>query len=59
MQATIDKTGAITNLQVVKPAGLGLDEAAAESVSKWKYRPYILNGDPVEVETQITVNFIM
>ncbi|MCU1285059.1 MAG: outer rane transport energization protein TonB [Acidobacteriales bacterium] len=59
IQATIDKTGMITNLQVVKPAGLGLDEAAADAVSKWKYKPYLLNGEPIEVETQITVNFTL
>jgi protein TonB len=33
--------------------------AAIEAVSRWRYRPYILNGEPVEVETQITVNFTL
>jgi periplasmic protein TonB len=28
-------------------------------VSQWRYRPYILNGEAMEVETQITVNFIL
>jgi periplasmic protein TonB len=28
-------------------------------VKQWKYRPYILNGNPVEVDTQITVNFTL
>ena len=32
--------------------------AALEAVSQWRYRPYILNSEPIEVETQITVNFI-
>ena len=31
--------------------------AAMEAVSQWRYRPYILNDEPIEVETQITVNF--
>jgi len=31
--------------------------AAIEAVRQWRYRPYILNNEPVEVETQITVNF--
>jgi len=33
--------------------------AAIEAVRQWQYRPYILNGEPVEVETQITVNFLL
>jgi len=31
--------------------------AAIDAVKQWKYKPYLLNGDPVEVDTQITVNF--
>ena len=34
-----------------------LAPAAIEAVKQWKYKPYFLNGEPVEVETQITVNF--
>jgi protein TonB len=34
-----------------------LVSAAIEAVRQWRYRPYILNNEPVEVETQITVNF--
>jgi protein TonB len=33
--------------------------AAIEAVKQWRYRPYVLNGEPVEVETQVTVNFIL
>ena len=33
--------------------------AAVEAVKQWRYRPYILNGDPVEVETDITVTFVL
>jgi protein TonB len=36
-----------------------LVKAAIEAVKQWRYRPYILNNEPVEVETQITVNFIL
>jgi periplasmic protein TonB len=36
-----------------------LVRAAIDAVSQWRYRPYILNGDPVEVETQVTVNFVL
>jgi protein TonB len=33
--------------------------AAIQAVSQWRYRPYVLNGEAIEVETQITVNFIL
>jgi protein TonB len=36
-----------------------LTHAAYDAVRQWKYRPYYLNGEPVEVETQVTVNFIL
>jgi periplasmic protein TonB len=34
-----------------------LVQSAIDAVRQWRYRPYILNGDPIEVETQIVVNF--
>ena len=36
-----------------------LVKTALDAVSQWRYRPYILNDEPVEVETQITVNFVL
>jgi protein TonB len=36
-----------------------LVQAAMDAVCQWRYRPYILNNEPVEVETQITVNFLL
>lgn len=59
MAATIDKSSNIANLCVRQPAGGGLDEAAVEAVEQWKYRPYLLKGQLVEVETLITVRFHM
>jgi len=56
MQATISKTGDITNLKVLSGDGL-LSRAAQEAVKQWKYKPYYLNGEPVEIQTQILVNF--
>jgi protein TonB len=58
LQAVISKQGAIENLRVLSGHPL-LVPAAIEAVRKWRYRPYILNNEPVEVETQITVNFSM
>jgi protein TonB len=34
-----------------------LGRAAVDAVRQWKYKPYYLNGDPVQIETQILVNF--
>ena len=56
LQATISKAGDITNLKVVSGAGI-LGRAAQEAVKHWKYKPYYLNGEPVEIQTQILVNF--
>ena len=36
-----------------------LTNAAVDAVKQWRYKPYFLNGEPVEVETQITVNFTL
>jgi periplasmic protein TonB len=56
LQAVISKQGTIENLKVVTGHPL-LAPAAVDAVRQWRYRPYMLNNDPVEVETQITVNF--
>lgn len=58
LRAIISRTGAIENLQVLSGHPLLL-KAAIDAVSQWRYRPYVLNGDPIEVETQVTVNFIL
>ena len=56
LRALISRTGTIENLHVMDGHPM-LVGAAVDAVRKWRYRPYILNGDPVEVETQVTVNF--
>lgn len=56
LHALISREGAIESLQVVSGHPF-LAHAAVDAVRQWRYRPYILNGEPVEVETQITVNF--
>jgi protein TonB len=56
LQAMISKLGTIVNLRLLSGHPL-LAPAAIDAVSHWRYRPYILNNEPVEVETQITVNF--
>jgi protein TonB len=56
--AIIGKDGTIQNLQLVSGHPL-LIEAARQAVSQWQYKPTLLNGEPVEVVTQIDVNFTL
>ena len=58
LQATIDTNGNIASLKAVKGDPI-LADAAIEAVKQWKYKPYLLNGEPVEVETTIRVVFRM
>jgi protein TonB len=58
LTAIIDTNGNITNLQLVSGHPM-LVPAAIEAVRQWRYKPYLLNGQPVEVETTITVIFAL
>ncbi|HET8824195.1 MAG TPA: TonB family protein [Terriglobales bacterium] len=59
LAAVIGKDGTIQGLRVVSSASPLLNQSALEAVKQWRYRPYILNGEPVEVDTTITVNFTL
>ncbi len=54
--AYISKDGSITDVKLIK-GDAGLARAAIDAVKQWKYKPYYLNDQPVEIQTQITVNF--
>jgi protein TonB len=56
LQATISRTGSIENLRVISGPPM-LQQAAIDAVRTWRYKPYLLNGEPVEVETTINVFF--
>lgn len=56
LQATISKTGTIENLRVASGPEM-LQQAALDAVKTWRYRPYLLDGLPVEVETTVNVVF--
>jgi TonB family protein len=58
LHAIISKAGDIAKLELVSGDPL-LVPAAMEAVKQWKYKPYLLNGKAVEVDTQITVNFTL
>lgn len=58
LRAMISREGKIENLQLVSGHPL-LVQSAMDAVRQWRYRPYFLNNEPVEVETQVTVNFML
>ncbi|MGA7081175.1 MAG: energy transducer TonB [Terriglobales bacterium] len=58
LRAIISKAGTIENLVLVHGHPM-LSAAAIEAVRQWRYRPYLLNDEPIEVETEITVNFLL
>jgi protein TonB len=58
IQATISKAGLITNLRVVNGPTM-LRQPALDAVRTWRYRPYLLDGEPVEVETTVSVTFTL
>ena len=58
MQAEISKEGTVQFLKVLSGDSL-LTEAAIAAVKQWKYKPYLLSGEPIAIETQVTVNFVL
>lgn len=58
IQATISKTGAIENLRAVSGPTM-LRQPAIDAVKTWRYKPYMLDGEPVDVETTVSVNFTL
>jgi protein TonB len=58
LHAIIDKDGTVTQLEVVSGHPL-LVQSALAAVRQWRYQPTLLNGEPVEVDTTITVNFVL
>jgi len=58
VKATISRDGVITHAETESGQTL-LARAALAAVRQWRYRPYYLNHEPIEVETEITVNFVL
>jgi TonB family protein len=56
LMATISKNGDISTVKILS-GDASLAHAAADAVKQWKYKPYLLNGEPVEIQTQVTVIF--
>jgi len=58
LRAIISKAGMIENLTAMSGHPM-LVPSALNAVRQWRYRPYMLNGEPIEVETEVTVNFVL
>jgi TonB family protein len=56
LKVLVGTDGLVRSLTTISGDPL-LVSAATDAVRQWKYKPYFLNGEPVEVETQVTVNF--
>jgi TonB family protein len=56
LHALLSKEGRVESLQAISGPNM-LEGAAMDAVRQWQYRPYLLNGEPVEVDTTILVNF--
>jgi protein TonB len=56
LQAMIDRQGRISSVKVLR-GDATLAKAAVDAVNQWRYKPYFLDGQPVDIQTQITVNF--
>ena len=57
LSAVIDKDGHVLSTEVISSPDPSLSSAAMNAVNQWVYQPYLLNGQPTEVETTITVSF--
>jgi TonB family protein len=54
---TINKDGVPQNIKVKKSVRADIDESAVTAVQQWRWKPFLLNGDPIDVKTTVTVNY--
>lgn len=59
VQATIDESGNVTDARILKGLPMGLDQQALEAVREWKFEPATLDGEPVAVYYNLTINFTL
>jgi protein TonB len=58
LMAVIGKDGSVEDVRVESGLPI-LAQAAIDAVKQWRYKPYLLNGEPVEVDSRITINFTL
>ena len=59
LNVIIGKDGTVQSAKVIKAPSPLLIPPALDAVKQWKYKPYLLNGTPIEVDTNATVNFTL
>jgi len=59
LAVTIDENGVPTDVRVKKSLRADYDESALRAVKEWRWNPYLLNGNPVAVDTTVTVNYLL
>lgn len=59
LKAIIGKDGTISNLSILSSTNPIFNNSALEAVHHWTYKPYLLNGEPTEVDTTITINYAL
>jgi protein TonB len=57
VEAIISRDGTVKDVRVLKPLPFGLDQAAVDAVKQWTFKPASLNGQPVDVLFNLTINF--
>jgi TonB family protein len=57
LSVDIDATGVVTNVTVIRPLGLGLDEKAVEAAKQWRFRPAMKDGLPVPAQAELEITF--
>ena len=58
LMAVIGKDGTVKDVQIENGLPI-LAQAAIDAVKQWRYRPYMIDGEPVEVDSRITINFTL
>jgi TonB family protein len=59
LETTIDRNGVIRDVRVLKPLPFGLSQAAVDAVKQWSFKPGTKNGEPVDVISNLTINFML
>ena len=57
LEVTIFKDGSVGDVKVIRGLGYGLDESAVRTLSTWRFKPGILNGQPVAVRANVEISF--
>jgi TonB family protein len=59
LAVVINKDGVVEDIKVTKSQGENFDKSAIDAVKQWRWKPYLLNGQPIEVKTNITIIYTL